>query len=279
MMIQKCIDFFPTILRYSVAGTVLAMLAPLAQAQGQPPAGETFPAVPPMPVVAAPDVSDPGSIRVLLSPELETTLVSQMVGRVSELNAGLGTTVTEGQTIVAFDCSEAEARLRMARAENAGARETLGVKQRLHKLNAAGDIEVSLARSEAEKSAAAIAVSQAQLDQCTVTAPFNGRVVKVHVKPHQGVNVGAPLVELVSDGPLKIRLNVPSRLLKQLKVGTAITVDIIETGGSYPAHITAINARVDAVAQTIEVEAHLDDTIPELLPGMSGIARLPVSTD
>lgn len=268
--------FFLNAIRHSLLGAMLAVL-PLASQANSPDAE----ALPPLPVL--PELStlaqDPGAIRVLLSPELETTLVSQMVGRISELNAGLGAPVREGDIIVAFDCSEAEARLRMAQAENAAARETLGVKQRLHKLNAAGDIEVSLARREVEKSAAAIAVNQAQLSQCSVTAPFDGRIVKVHVKPHQGVNAGAPLVELISDGPLKLRLNVPSRLLAQLKVGTPIDVDIIETGATYPAQITAINARVDAVAQTIELEAHLNDAVAELLPGMSGIARLPVNVD
>lgn len=255
------------------------LITVLPVAQAQTPAAESFPPVPPLPTVPSAAASDPGSIRVLLSPELETTLVSQIPARIAELNAGLGATVNEGDTIVAFDCSEAQARLRMAQAENAGARETLGVKRRLHKLNAAGDIEVSLARAEVEKSAAAIAVNQAQLAQCTVTAPFDGRIVKVHVKPHQGVSAGAPLVELVSDGPLKLRLNVPSRLLNQLKVGTPLDVDINETGRSYPARITAINARVDAVAQAIELEARMDDTAPDLLPGMSGIARLPVSAN
>ncbi len=75
----------------------------------------------------------------------------------------------------------------------------------------------SFAGHRGGQGAAAIAVSRAQLAQCAVTAPFTGRVVKVHVKPHQGVNVGAPLVDLISEGPLKLRLNVPSRWLRQLQ--------------------------------------------------------------
>lgn len=220
---------------------------------------------------------DPNAIRVLLSPELETTLVAQMVGRIASLNASLGAPVAKGKTIVAFDCGEPAARLRMAEAEYASARETLEVKTRLRKLDAAGDMEVSLAAAAAERGQAAIALAKTQLAQCTVPAPFSGRVVKLHVKPHQGVNVGAPLVELVSDGPLKLRLNVPSLLLRKLRVGTPFEVDIDETGKTYPAKVTAINARVDAVAQTIELEARIDGRPAELLAGMSGIARLNVT--
>jgi multidrug efflux pump subunit AcrA (membrane-fusion protein) len=68
-------------------------------------------------------------------------------------------------------------------------------------------------------------------------------------------------------------LNVPSAWLRQLKVGTRFDVAIDETAKTYSAKVSAINARVDAVAQTIEIEALLDNRPKELLPGMSGTAN------
>ncbi len=233
--------------------------------------------MPAAPLPAAAPAEDPNAIRVLLTPELETTLVAQMVGRIASLKAELGGKVQKGKTVIGFDCGEAAARLNMAQAEYNSARETLNAKERLRKLDAAGDMEVTLAAAGADKAKAAIAMSRAQLAQCTVVAPFTGRVVKVHVKPHQGVNVGAPLLEMISDGPLKLRLNIPSRWLRQVSVGTPFEVDINETGRTYQAKVTLINARVDAVAQTIELEARMDKAEPELLAGMSGIARFKVA--
>ncbi|MEG2046996.1 MAG: efflux RND transporter periplasmic adaptor subunit [Comamonas sp.] len=229
------------------------------------------------PASAAPVAAhlDPHAIRVLLSPELETVLASQMLGRVSNLNVGLGTRVNKGQTLLNFDCSEAAARLRMAQAEYANAKETQDVKERLRKLEAAGDTEVLLARTMADKAKASISLTQVQMGQCVVKAPFAGHVVKLHIKPAQGVNVGVPLIEMVSDGPLKLRLNVPSRWLHALKMGAGFEVAIDETRKTYPAKVTAINARVDAVAQTVELEARIDGKHPELLAGMSGVARFP----
>ncbi|WXL25521.1 efflux RND transporter periplasmic adaptor subunit [Ectopseudomonas mendocina] len=223
-------------------------------------------------------LADPNAIRVLLSAQTETTLVAQMMGQIATLNASLGATVKKGQTLVGFDCAEAQARLKMAQAERDSAKETLSVKDNLRKLDAAGDLEVSLARTELRRSEAAVAMSTAQMAHCTVLAPFDGRVVKTHVKPYQGVNVGAPLVELVSSGALKIRLNVPSRLLSEINPGTPFSVEIDETGRSYSAKVTAINGRVDAVAQTIELEGRLDEVSAELLPGMSGVARFVADT-
>lgn len=242
--------------------------------------GDDLPPVPGMPqaTASAPGpapqrAADPNLIRVLLSADVETTLAAQMVGRIDAIDVGLGDRVQQGQRLVAFDCAETDARLKMAQAESAAARETLGVKQRLRKLEAAGDSEVILARIEAQKAAAAIELAQAQLAYCEVKAPFDGHVVKLHARPHQSVNVGAPLLELVNEQSLKLRMNVPSQMLRSIQPGSAVEVDILETGQAYPARVSAINARVDAVAQTIELEARLDGDFPELLPGMSGVAR------
>ena len=63
--------------------------------------------------------------------------------------------------------------------------------------------------------------------------------------------------------------------LRNIKVGTPFEVAIDETGKSYPAKVSAINARVDSVAQSIELEARIDGKPANLLAGMSGIARFP----
>lgn len=217
---------------------------------------------------------DPNAIRVLLSAELETTLASQMVGRISALNVSLGAAVNKGRVLVSFDCSEPLAKMQMAEAEYAMARETLETKVSLRKLEAAGDMEVAMARAGADRAQAAIAVSRVQISQCNVIAPFAGRIVKLHVKPYQGVTPGSPLLEMVSDGQLKLRLNVPSKLIRSLRIGTPFEVDIEETGKTYAAKVTAINARVDAMAQTLELEARIEGRPAGLLPGMTGIARL-----
>ena len=174
-----------------------------------------------------------------------------------------------------MECGEASARLRMADAELVSARENLTAKNGLKQLNAAGDMEVSMALAAVDKAKGAVSLGRSQVAYCNVSAPFNGRIARIYVKQHQGVNVGAPLVDLVSDGPLKLRLNAPSIYLRQLKIGTPFEVSVNETGKSYPAKVTAINARVDAVAQTVELEARIDGKAAELLAGMSGIARFP----
>ena len=212
-------------------------------------------------------------LRVLLAAELETTLSSQMNGTLGELKAGFGEHVDKSAVLARFNCSEAQARSKVAAAELAMARQNLEAKKELRKLNAVGDIEVAMANTEVQKADGARAMGEAQSGYCQVLAPFSGHVAKVHVKPFQTVSAGTPLFDLVSDGALKVRLNVPSSELKNLKPGTPLEVTIHETGKTYPAKVSVVNARVDAVAQTLELEARLEQKYPDLMAGMSGTAR------
>lgn len=219
------------------------------------------------------DTENASTIRVLLAAELETTLSSQMNGTLGELKATFGEHVNKSALLARFNCNEAEARSKVAVAELAMAKQNLEAKKQLRELNAVGDIEVSTANTEVQKAEGARAMGIAQSGYCQVLAPFSGTVAKVYVKPYQTVTAGTPLFDLVSDGALKVRLNVPSNLLKTLKPNMPLQVSIHETGKTYPAHVTVINSRVDAVAQTVELEARLDQKFPDLMAGMSGTAR------
>lgn len=229
----------------------------------------------PVPVMTSAMVStqdDP--VRVLLVADRETTLSSTIAAKITMLNASIGMAFKAGQTLVGFDCRDVLARLNMARAELAGAMETHEAKIRMQGLGQAGDVEVALAASAADKARAQVELQQAQVAQCTVTAPWPGRVAKVYVSSYMSVTPGQPLLDLVKSGPLRMKLNWPSRKLGQISIGTLLDVSIDETGKAYKARVVHINSRVDAVSQTVEVEAVMVRDHPELLPGMSGTMKL-----
>jgi RND family efflux transporter MFP subunit len=252
----------------------LAVATPLFAQSPAPKAPVPLPGQPPAPKAAG---IDPSAIRVLLVPELETTLSAQMNGTLGEINGSLGKQVPKGALLVQLQCGEQVARAKVAEAELAQARQNLDAKKALRELNAVGDLEVNMANTEAEKAAGARTLAVTQAGYCAVRAPFAARVAKVYAKSFQTVSAGTPLFDIVSDSALKLRLNVPSTLYKGLQAGQPFKVSIAETGKTYPARISAINARVDAVAQTVELEGKLDDKFPDLIAGMSGIASFPYS--
>jgi len=224
--------------------------------------------VQPAATVAAPDPV----VRALLVPDRETILGASMSGRLIDLSPRPGEHVSKGQVVAQFDCTEPRARRDMAKAELESARLTHEGKIRLQGLQSAAELEVELAAAAVTKAQAQLGVAKAQLSQCSLAAPFAGRVVKWHAKAFQGVNAGAPLIEIVSDASPRVKVNVPSRWLVWLKPGARFEIDIEETAKRYKARVQQLNGRIDPVSQTIEIEASLIGNASDLLPGMSGTA-------
>jgi membrane fusion protein, multidrug efflux system len=211
-------------------------------------------------------------VRVLLVPDKETTISSTMAARIITFNGTLGQSFRAGDTLVVFDCEEALARVEMSKAELAGAIDQHEAKVKMQGLEQASDVEVALAASAANKAKAQLSLNQAQVSQCRIYAPWSGRVAKAIAKNHMTVTPSQPLMELVNSGPLKLKLNAPSRMISRLKAGTKFNVLIDETGNQYVATVSAVNSRVDPVSQTVEIEARMVKSYPELLSGMSGVA-------
>lgn len=247
-------------MRAALLGTLLMVSL---QAQGQVRA--------PAPVAPAPAPAD--AIRVLLVPENEAVISSQVAARIVSLPASLGSRVKKGDTLVRFDCAEHAARLNMSQAELESARETNTSKQELKALRSASELDVRLAQAAVTKAQAQVNVVRAQMGYCSIAAPFSGRLVKLRVRAHETVTAGQPLLDLVDNSSFRFQLHVPSRWLSWLGEGTKFNITIDETGKSYPARVRVINGRVDPASRTVELTGSIEGRHSELLAGMSGSAK------
>jgi len=206
--------------------------------------------------------------------ETETVISSPIVGLIQKIPARVGTRFDKGEVIVRFECTENEAKAQIAQSELTAASEALEAKIRLKSMDAASEIEVTTAAAQVAKAEAQLKLSQYQVGQCKLAAPFAGHVVRVMGKPFQTTTVGQPLVEIISSGVPKLRVSASSKLFTKIRVGTPLKVTIDETGNSYMASVTQVNARIDPVNQTFEMEARIQGGAVSLLPGMSGTAVL-----
>lgn len=258
----------------------LAMTVGLPRAQNQaagqvgkapeaPPAAE---AAPPARAPKPPGRSGEAEVAALILAGEETTLSSQMAGRIGRISAGLGDHVKKGSRLIQFDCSEQKAQLDAADAEYRGARETHLSKLRLQALGAAGELEVTVAAAVADKARSQVELRKSQMAYCGIKAPFSGNVARLRVKPSESVNVGQPLVDLVNPESLKAQMFVPASWITWLRHGAPLTINVRETGQTFKAHVSKVNARVDGVSQQLEIEARIDKGQGRLLPGMVGSA-------
>ncbi|MCX7160160.1 MAG: efflux RND transporter periplasmic adaptor subunit [Proteobacteria bacterium] len=214
-------------------------------------------------------------ISVLVTSGDETTLSSQMAGKIKKVNYGLGDNIAAKAVLLEFDCEEQDAQLQSAEAEYRGARETHLTKLRLQALGAAGELEVTVAASAADKAKSQVTLRESQMAYCKVVAPFTGRLVKLKVKLAESVSLGQPLMDLVNPGSLKAQLYVPAAWLGWIRAGSQFSVKTAQDGKTYRARVSKLNARVEGVSQSLELEARFDGSTQGLLPGMVGTAVFP----
>lgn len=254
---------------FRVVVGMLAGVAMVSQAQTQEvPRGAQAPMA--LSKSAAPE----DRILVQAWAETETVISSPIVGQISQIPSRVGTRFEKGEVIIRFDCTENDAKAQIAQSELTAASETLEAKIRLKSMDAASEIEVTTAAAQVAKAEAQLKLANYQAGQCKLPAPFAGYVVRAMGKPYQTTTVGQPLLEIISAGAPKLRVSASSKLFTRIRVGTALKVMIDETGRSYDAVVSSINARIDPVNQAFEMEARVQGQSTHLLPGMSGTAVL-----
>lgn len=214
-------------------------------------------------------------LSALVTADNEATLSAQMAGKLTKINYGIGQGFGVGAVLVEFDCAEAQAKLDSLNAEYLGARETHLAKLRLQGMGAAGDLEVTLAAAAGEKAKSQVKQQEAQMNFCKILAPFSGRVVRLKAKQAESVAANQPIIEIVASTKLKAIIHAPSALAIHLKPGASLSIDIKETGRKYEAKVSKLNARVDGVSQSLELEAIFVGNVTGLLPGMIGQAIFP----
>ncbi|WGS87517.1 efflux RND transporter periplasmic adaptor subunit [Methylomonas sp. UP202] len=217
-------------------------------------------------------------IRAQLTSRNATTLSAELAAVIKELTVRDGERFKKGQLLVAFDCSIQQAQLEKARATAQGAAKTYEVDQRLAKLESISVLEVDVAAAKLGEAKADVALTQAGLEKCKIAAPFDGRVAELKAQRHQHLKVGDPIMDVLDDGQLEVKMIVPSPWLRWLKSGQAFSVHIDELDRDFPAEVVTLGARIDPVSQTVAVVGRITGKHAELLAGMSGRAAFPNQT-
>lgn len=222
-------------------------------------------------------VSKERAVRGVLRARDQAVLSSELSGRIVEMPYTDGQAFKKGDVLVRFDCSAYQAQLNAAQAAARASREELNHKKQLAALNSVGRFEVALAEARQAQTQAETQVYQVQVKRCSVTAPFNGRVVQRRAQPHESVASGAPLLEVVDNGTLEIYLLVPSAWLGRLETGQTFDFIPDETGKPIRAMVKRLGARIDEGSQTLLLVGSLPADVEGLLAGMSGTAQFQVA--
>jgi membrane fusion protein (multidrug efflux system) len=217
-------------------------------------------------------------VGVQVTARSTATIAASMAGQLVEFPAADGDAIKKDQVLARFNCAQQEAAAARAHAEMVKREDLLSTQKSLKALNAYSRSDYVVAQNDVEVAKADLGLAQTAVDNCTIRAPFDGRVANAPVRNYQFVQAGSPLLDIVDDRDLELEFVVPSIWLAWLKIGAVETVQITETQKTYDSKITRISGKVDAASQTIKIYGRIDGDTSDLLPGMSGGAHFAGAT-
>ena len=209
--------------------------------------------------------------RGVLEASRSAEVAAPMAARLLSVPLEEGARFQRGAVLARFDCAALRAEQEARKAAHATLTLRHGNQSELWQSGAAGQLDVQLAESEMKQAASEARALAAKLRDCTVHAPWAGRVAARHMESFETPSVGQPILSIVGAGRGRITLIVPSAWSAWLETGAALTFTVDETRETFPASVARLGAVVDPTSQTMEVVAEPEGAV-RAVPGMSGTA-------
>lgn len=213
--------------------------------------------------------------RGVLRASQTAEIAAGMSGQLLEVDYRAGQYFAAGAQLAKFDCTQQEAEL----IATTQAQQTHKIKyenaEELFKLGAAGELEVTLARSEMQQAAAQAGAMKARLKNCDIYAPFSGYVTARHSSAFERPQAGQTLYVIQRAGALELSVITPSKWMRWMAAGQRFEFTVDETGETFKAKLIRTGINVDPVSQTIDITAQPVGDV-KALAGMSGVARFQV---
>src|SRR5882672_3911752 len=217
----------------------------------------------------------------------ESILSSQVEGRVSQVLADVGDTVKEEQALIVLDPQELQFEVDRQRGLVHQVRAQLGVgpndppptdpKKIASVQRAEADLfDADHKYGRAQQMYKDKLISQQQLDDAAIRAPFPGSIRTRSVHPGEYLRVQSPVMVLVRTDRLRARLAVPERWAGWVKDGATVDLHVEAfPGETFQGKISRINPSVAQDSRTFEAEALLANPDGRLKPGFFLQASIP----
>ncbi len=158
---------------------------------------------------------------------------------------------------------KARERMEVAEAEMSAAMDTLVMLKAGPTLT-----EIAVQKAALSEANARLVLARAHLAECEITAPFDGIISRVHVRPGDMASSRAPLIEMFDSSSLVIRFAVPEAHAVAVRAGMNLQVSLdAMPGRSLSAEIVRVYPVMDPAMRTRTVEARITDHI-DLAPHM-----------
>lgn len=162
----------------------------------------------------------------IIESDKQSRLAFRTGGQIIVLNVDIGDRVKAGQIIAQLDKKEMLDKLETDRVVFTTAQSIYNRDLELHKRKAISTQELEISRNNFERAKFVFENTQSQLNDMTLTAPFDGIVEEVPVELYQRVGAGEEIVKLIDPNDLVIQMKVADRNFELLRQSPEFKVSI-----------------------------------------------------
>jgi membrane fusion protein, multidrug efflux system len=212
------------------------------------------------------------SARGVIRAVTEATVSADYSARIRAMPFLEGNAFKKGDILVAFECERFMAEISAAEA-NVRAKQLVYVMDRkLLAKGAVGANETQVAQAEYEQARSEMMAATVKIGSCQIRAAFDGRVEQRIAKVAESPAANQPIIRIVDTTAYEVEVIMPSKWLRQVKVGASFGFAVDDTGESVKVEVSRIAASVDPVSQSVKIYGVFHPEGSSVLPGMSGTA-------
>jgi multidrug efflux pump subunit AcrA (membrane-fusion protein) len=127
--------------------------------------------------------------------------------------------------------------------------------------------EVMQLKAQLNERRTQVALARQNLTDCVIRAPFAGAVTHRIAGLGEYLAVNAPVVTLVRQHPLRLRLEVPERAAAKVRIGQRIDVRLDGGAVTQSGHVVRLSPAIDAQSRSLLVEGEIPNESGALRPG------------
>ena len=212
-----------------------------------------------------------------IEPAHSTPLSLQTTGRVVEIAVKNGQRVTQGQTILAVDNTQALNALRTAEASLRHAQDGFDRVSKVHDKGVVSDQKMVEIESQLAQARSLYEAAQQQLKECTLTAPCEGVIDGLNMVVGQTVLPGTTLCTILDMRAYSVRFTVPEAEMvkvkgERLKVKGEVEVNSVDA--TFPIEVKETGITANPLTHTYEVVADVKGGANELMSGMVAVVKV-----
>lgn len=127
--------------------------------------------------------------------------------------------------------------------------------------------EVMQTRAQLSERRAQHALAKQQLEDATIRAPFAGAITRRQASIGEFLPSNAPVITLVKQNPLRVRLSVPERQALRVRNGHPIEIRLEGAADRFHGRVIRMSPAIEAQSRSLTVEGEIPNPTGVLRPG------------